>query len=412
MARFWRKSAQSEALPREKQTNIGDWLDDFARRAEVPDPAKPALGIFLVVLSLLGLGLLLQVNHAATTAPIEDFWKIFADQVFFRVGALIVLLLGFRIGPEGLRRMIPGLMIFCFISLVLVYVPYFGDPRNGANRWVSVFGLFSFQPSELARIVCVLWVADRCMRLGPDVLDVKKGVLPMLGVGVVFFALILGETDLGGSLLFLLCFLSTMWVGGVQSMHVAGPLIGIGGSAALLLITFVSYIRSRIAMFLGSASNHQVAQSEVAMSSGDFFGVGLGQGMWRNARVPYLETDYVLALTGEELGLFGVWLVIALLAAFAWYGLRFLLSIRDRYCALAAFGLLLSFSLQSMVHVQVVTHLAPPKGMPLPFLSHGGTALLVSSFAIGLALGAARPVDRKETPFEPVPVPPRAEPAT
>jgi cell division protein FtsW len=398
MARFWRKSAQGEALPREKQTNIGDWLDDFARRAEVPDPAKPALGIFLVVLSLLGLGLLLQVNHAATTAPIEDFWKIFGDQVFFRVGALVVLLLGFRIGPEGLRRMIPGLMIFCFISLVLVYVPYFGDPRNGANRWVSVF--------------CVLWVADRCMRLGPDVLDVKKGVLPMLGVGVVFFALILGETDLGGSLLFLLCFLSTMWVGGVQSMHVAGPLIGIGGSAALLLITFVSYIRSRIAMFLGSASNHQVEQSEVAMSSGDFFGVGLGQGMWRNARVPYLETDYVLALTGEELGLFGVWLVIALLAAFAWYGLRFLLSIRDRYCALAAFGLLLSFSLQSMVHVQVVTHLAPPKGMPLPFLSHGGTALLVSSFAIGLALGAARPVDRKETPFEPVPVPPRAEPAT
>ncbi|MFM7281912.1 MAG: FtsW/RodA/SpoVE family cell cycle protein [Planctomycetia bacterium] len=188
MARFWRKSAQGEALPREKQTNIGDWLDDFARRAEVPDPAKPALGIFLVVLSLLGLGLLLQVNHAATTAPIEDFWKIFGDQVFFRVGALVVLLLGFRIGPEGLRRMIPGLMIFCFISLVLVYVPYFGDPRNGANRWVSVFGLFSFQPSELARIVCVLWVADRCMRLGPDVLDVKKGVLPMLGVGVVFFA--------------------------------------------------------------------------------------------------------------------------------------------------------------------------------------------------------------------------------
>ncbi|MFM7282042.1 MAG: FtsW/RodA/SpoVE family cell cycle protein, partial [Planctomycetia bacterium] len=167
-----------------------------------------------------------------------------------------------------------------------------------------------------------------------------------------------------------------------------------------------------IAMFLGSASNHQVEQSEVAMSSGDFFGVGLGQGMWRNARVPYLETDYVLALTGEELGLFGVWLVIALLAAFAWFGLRFLLSIRDRYCALAAFGLLLSFSLQSMVHVQVVTHLAPPKGMPLPFLSHGGTALLVSSFAIGLALGAARPVDRKETLFEPVPVPPRAEPAT
>jgi cell division protein FtsW len=412
MARFWRKSGESVALPREKQTNIGEWLDEFAKKVEVPDPSRPALGIFLVVLSLLGLGLLLQVNHAATTAPIEDFWKIFGDQLFFRIGALVVLLLGFRIGPEGLRRMIPALMIFCFVALILVYVPYFGDPRNGANRWVSVFGLFSFQPSELARIVCVLWVADRCMRLGPDVLNVKRGVLPMLAVGCSFFFLILGETDLGGSLLFLICFLATMWVGGVQSMHVAGPLVGIGGSAALLLITFVAYIRSRIAMFLGSASNHQVDQSEIAMSSGDFFGVGLGQGLWRNARVPYLETDYVLALVGEELGLFGVWLVIALLAAFAWFGLRFLLSIRDRYCALAAFGLLLSFSLQSMVHVQVVTRLAPPKGMPLPFLSHGGTALLVSSFAIGLALGAARPAGRKSENPEPSLSVPRAQPVS
>lgn len=399
MSRFRGKAPAGVAIPHERQLNLVDWLDDFARRAEEPDPARPALGIFLVVLSLLGLGLILQTSHASTTAPIEDFWKIFSDQVLFRVGALLALLIGFRVGPEGLRRTIPALMVLSFLALIAVYVPGIADPRNGANRWVSVGGLFSFQPSELARIVCVLWVADRCMRLGEDVRDIRKGVLPMLAVGFAFFFLILGETDLGGALLFLICFLGTMWAGGAHWMHVAGPLVGVGGTAALILITFVTYIRNRVAMFLGHASNHQVDHSADALASGDLLGVGLGQGQFRNARVPYLETDYVLALVGEELGLFGVWLVVGLLVAFAWFALRFVLSIKDRYCALAAFGLLLSFALQSMVHVQVVTRLAPPKGMPLPFLSHGGTALLVSSFAIGLALGAARPTGRRSSEF-------------
>jgi len=394
MSRFKGKAPEGVAVAAERQLNLVDWLDGFARRAEEPDPSRPALGIFLVVLSLLGLGLILQVNHAATTAPLDEFWKIFGDQLFFRIGALLALLVGFRVGPEGLRRTIPALMVFCGLALVAVYVPGLADPRNGANRWVSVLGLFSFQPSELARIVGVLWVADRCMRLGDDVRDLKKGVLPMLAVGFAFFFLILGETDLGGAMLFLLCFLGTMWVGGAQLVHVAGPLVGIGGTAALLVITFVTYIRNRVAMFLGHTSNHQVDHSADALASGDLFGVGLGQGQFRNARVPYLETDYVLALVGEELGLIGVWAVIGLLLCFAWFSLRFVLSIKDRYCALAAFGLLLSFALQSMVHVQVVTRLAPPKGMPLPFISHGGTALLVSSFAIGLALGAARPSGR------------------
>jgi cell division protein FtsW len=394
MARFRGKAPEGIAVPAERQQNLVEWLDRFARRSEESDPARPALSIFLVVLGLLGLGLVLQTNHAATTAPIDEFWKTFGDQLFFRIGALLALLIGFRVGPEGLRRLIPALMLCSFLALIAVYVPGVADPRNGANRWVSVFGLFSFQPSELARIVGVLWVADRCMRLGDDVRDLKKGVLPMLAIGFSFFFLILGETDLGGALLFLVCFLGTMWVGGAHLSHVAGPLVAIGGTAVLLVITFVSYIRNRVALFLGHASNHQVDHSADALASGDLFGVGLGQGQFRNARVPYLETDYVLALTGEELGLIGVWCVIALLLAFAWFSLRFVLSIRDRYCALAAFGLLLSFALQSMVHVQVVTRLAPPKGMPLPFLSHGGTALLVSSFAIGLALGAARPPGR------------------
>jgi cell division protein FtsW len=393
MARFRASgsSAPGIALPHERQHTILERLEGIARAAKVPDASRPALLLFGVVLALLALGLVVQASHAATTTPPETFWNVLWSQVLFRVAAIGALLAGVRIGPLGLRRCIPALTVLSGILLLLVFVPGFADPRNGAHRWlqVPVLGL-SFQPSELARIVMVLWVADRCIRLGDEVYDLRRGALPMLAVGLLFFALILIETDLGGAILFLFCFLATMWVGGARLRQISGPVLLFGGSAAASVILLVSYIRHRIAMWLGHATNSQVDRAADAIASGDLFGVGLGHGLWRNARVPYLESDYVLAQVGEELGLFGVWLVIGLLIAFVWLAARLSLSIRDRYSALCAFGLLLSVALQAMIHAQVVTALAPPKGMPLPFVSHGGTALVVSSLAIGLALGAVR----------------------
>lgn len=393
MSRFRRPPVPAEglALPRETQHSIFERLETFTRRFETPDPGKLAQRLFFVVLGLLAFGLIIQVNHAATTQSAEAFWSLMTSQMWFRLAALGALFVGMRLGPQGLRRFIPALTVLSFLALVLVYVPGFAASKNGAHRWIEIpFIHLSFQPSELARIVMILWVADRCIRLGPDIADMRRGVLPMLAIGFAFFFTILLETDLGGSLLFLVCFVSTMWMGGADLFKVAGPVIGIGGTAVLLVLTFVTYIRHRLMMWLGHATNHQVEKSADAMASGDVFGVGLGQGLYRNSRVPYLDTDYVFALVGEELGLFGMFVLLGLFVAFAWFALRFVLSIKDRYAALCAFGLLLSVCVQAMVHMQVVTRLAPPKGMPLPFISHGGTALVVSSLAVGLALGAAR----------------------
>jgi cell division protein FtsW len=379
------------ARRRERQHTLLERLEGLARAAQVPDAARPALLLFGVVLALLAIGLVVQASHAATTSPPDVFWSVLRNQVLFRIAAIGALILGVRIGPQGLRRHIPALTVVCALFLLLVFVPGVGDPRNGAHRWLQVPLLgFSFQPSEVARIVMVLWVADRCLRLGDAVHDLRRGALPMLGVGLLFFAAILLETDLGGAILFLCCFLATLWVGGARLRQISGPVVILAGGAAVSLVVFVSYIRHRIEMWLGQTTNHQVARTAEAIASGDLFGVGLGHGLWRNARVPYLESDYVLAQVGEELGLAGVWLVLGLLVVFTWLSVRLSLSIRDRYSALCAFGLLLSVALQAMIHAQVVTALAPPKGMPLPFVSHGGTALVVSSLAIGLALGAAR----------------------
>ncbi len=403
MARFRRPAAlpPGTTVPLERQLTLLDRLETLRARAVDVDPTEPAVRLFWIVLALSGVGLLMQANHAATTQAPDAFWSGLWGQAFFRAAALGALLVGFRLGPERLRRVIPALVVASILALVLVYVPGVPSAVNGSRRWLPLPGGLTFQPSEMARIVMILWVADRCIRLGSDVEDLKRGVWPMLRLGLLVFVLIVCETDLGGAILFLSCFLITMWVGGARLSHLSGPFVFAAGAAVLALLTGVSYVRHRLEMWLGHTQNDQVVRSAEAMASGDFAGVGLGQGLFRNAGVPYLESDYVYALVGEELGLFGLLALIGLYLAFLWYALRLVLAIKDRYAALCAFGLLLSVALQAMVHLQVVSGLAPPKGMTLPFVSHGGTSLVVSSLAVGLALGAARP----RPSASPVPVP-------
>lgn len=379
----------SIAGPREHQTTIFERLDQLTRRAEVQDASRPAAALFCIVLALSSIGFLIQASHAATALQPADFFDQLLSQAWFRVGGIAVLILGARIGPTGLRRFIPALIVVMALMLIAVFVPGIGSSVNGSHRWLRL-GPLSFQPSELARIVVVLWLADRCVRLGPVVREARRGILPMLALGLFFFGLVAIETDVGGAMLLLFCIFATMWVGGARPKHVFGMLPLIGAGALLVAFEAVPYIRRRIEMFLGHTHNQQVGDSLAAIANGDFFGVGLGAGLARNQGVPYLESDFVFAQIGEELGLFGMLLVLVLLGAFLWYSLRLVLSIRDRYDALASFGLLVSTGLQSMLHVQVVAGLAPPKGMTLPFISHGGTSLVVSSLAVGLAIGAAR----------------------
>lgn len=393
MARFRRsKEAVAPAAPREHQTTLFERLEALARRSAPSDPSTAAVQLLCVVLCLMALGLVLQASHAATISGPADFVGEIHQQAQFRILGLGVLLAGYWLGPAGLRRHLPALAVFAALLLLMVWIPPFAKPENGSFRWIRVPGVgLSFQPSELARILLMLWAADRCVRLGPRVREARRGLLPMMGVGLFFVALIGLETDLGGALIFLFCFSSVLWVGGARPYQAAGILALVGSGALLLGMGRLDYVKSRIAVFLGTGQNEQVDQALSALGSGKLFGAGLGGGLYRNEAMPYQDSDYVFALVGEELGLFGQALVIGLLLAFVWCSLRVVLAVRDRYLALSAFGLLLSVCLQAMVHVQVVTRLAPPKGMTLPFLSDGGTSLVVSSLAVGLALGAARP---------------------
>jgi cell division protein FtsW len=391
MARF-RKRGGDQVAAVERQLGLFERLDSLARRAEAPCPSRPATKLFCLVAAIMGLGLLLQASHASTAlADPADFRAEVMQQAVFRVAALAVMLVAQRIGPRGLRPLLPALVVLALFLLLACWIPGLASPRNGSNRWVVVpFTGLTIQPSELARVLLEVWVDDRCKRLGPLLSDVRRGTLPILGVGLAVFVLIGLETDLGGGLVFLTVFLATWFVGGASFAQFTGSGLALGSGALLLAMTSLDYVRSRVANFLGDEQNDQVDASRDALGSGDLYGVGLGQGGWRTSGMPYQDSDYVVSLLGEELGYLGVALVVGMVLAFLWFALRLVLSIRDRFAALSAFGLLLGVALQAVIHLQVVTGLAPPKGMSFPFLSDGGTSLLVSALAVGLALGAAR----------------------
>lgn len=381
----------SSSTPKWRQTTLTDYLKRVAERAASPNPAQPAKALFACVIGLMAMGFLLQASHASTTLPPDEYREELGRLLQFRVLALIVMAIAWRAGPLGVEKHVPKLTAAVVIMLMLVYVPAINAAVNGSRRWLQIpFIGLTVQPSELARVVGVLWVALRIRHLGEEVEDARRGYLPMFFFGMSLFALILFEPDLGGAILFALCFLATMWVGGARPAHLAGSTAVAGAGALILCVTMFGHVRERIAVWLGHSTNDQVTRASEAMASGDLFGAGLVQGGFRNEGLQYMQTDYVLALVGEELGLVGVLVVIGLLLALVVHSFRLVASLRDPYLALTAFGLLVSVAFQAMLHVQVVTGLAPPKGMTLPFLSEGGSALLASSLAIGLALGAAR----------------------
>lgn len=385
LPRTRRDPAQESGL---RQMSLTEVLVSVGRRAGDVDPMRPARRLFACVLALSGLGLLLQASHASTSLTWSSFRSDLVLELCFRATGLLVVIGAAWVGPGRLRRFLPVLVTLSLLSLLAVWFPVIGAPRNGAHRWLDLG--FSIQPSELARLVLILWIADRCARLGEHARSFTWPLVKTLLMVALFAGLVSRQPDLGAALVILICAFATMWEGGVDIRRVGLPLLGLASIVFGTVAAYRPYVRSRLGMWFGEVENEQVAASIDALSSSGPTGVGLGQGWLRNLGFHYQDSDFVFALVAEELGWFGMALVLGLLLAFLVFSLQVVASIRDRYLGVTAFGLCISVLFQALVHVQVVAGMAPPKGMTLPFLSDGGTSLIVSSLAVGLAIGAAR----------------------
>jgi cell division protein FtsW len=307
---------------------------------------------------------------------------------------LVVLLITMHLKPEVLddRRL---QWVGLGVVSVLLAAAFLAPPVANTHRWISLGGL-SVQPSVLARMVLVVFAAAELERARTRNWRVRP-LLVLALVTAALAALIVAEPDLGSSALLLLVVGAMAFVAGTPKRYFVLPAAAALGGLALAILSS-PYRMARVRAFLdpetASAAGWQSQQSLVALGSGGLLGTGYGAGLQKLFFLPEPHTDFIFAITGEELGLAGVVVLIGLAAVVTWRGLAIAMRLKKPAHALIAFGLSFAFAVQSLVHMVVCLALLPPKGIPLPLVSYGKTDLVVSLASVGLLLALSREVAR------------------
>ncbi len=296
------------------------------------------------------------------------------------------------------RRLVRLLLISSFVLLVLVLAPGLGVRINGAKRWFAA-GPIQFQPSELMKLALVLYVARYLADHPRRMRGFKQAVAPIAVIAAPACLLIVVEPDLGTTLVVAFSITALLVAAGMPMRYLV-MLAAIAGILVMLMIIAQPYQRARLTSFLDpwaakSSAGFQAVQGQIALGSGGLFGVGLGRSVQKVFYLPEAQTDFILAVIGEELGVLGIFGVVFLYGMIAYAGLRAARRAADRYAKLLATGLTSLILCQGILNIFVVLGLAPLTGVPLPFISYAPTNLWVMLACVGLLLNISRPRARR-----------------
>jgi cell division protein FtsW len=351
--------------------------------------------LLTAVAGLLGFGIVmvLNVSYFHAGARYGDSYLFFRKHLVSVGAGVIALALVSRIRLELLERWAAFTLPLCVVALLLVLAPGIGVDRGGARRWIALGG-FSLQPSEFVKLGLVFFLARWISRHRDRMTDFRTAVLPaLLSVGICS-ALILRQPDFGTTVILGTLALLMLFVGGARPTQVLA-LVLCGAAAVAAAIRFAPYRTRRLLAFLDPFEHaqdaaFQLVQSLIAIGSGGVGGVGLGQSRQKMHFLPEAHTDFIFALVGEELGLVGALAMLALFAVVAVRGFRIAARHPDPFASLLAFGLTAVLILSAVVNMGVVMGLLPTKGLPLPFVSYGGSALLATMLEVGILAALSR----------------------
>lgn len=350
--------------------------------------------LLMAVLALLCMGIIMVYSASALMA-----WERFHDPFLFLKRKLYFTLLGLllmfalmRMDYRRLLKLTKPLMVLTALMLIAVFIPGIGIERGGARRWIHLGGM-TFQPSEMAKLALIFYFSRILAKKQERIRDFAMGYLPMLLVLAFFCMLIILERDAGTPILIAGVVIIMFFVGGVPLRFILGTVV-----ASLPLIYMVSttgYRAKRVFVFLHPwddplGAGFQTIQSFLALGRGGLFGLGLGDGKQKLFYLPEPHTDFIFSVIGEELGLMGTMTVIFLFFLLIWRGVRVAKRSPDLEGTNLAFGISILLGIQALMHMFVATGLMPAKGLTLPFVSAGGSSLLVSLMAAGVLLNISR----------------------
>lgn len=353
------------------------------------------LGIFSLVVILNLIGLLMVLSASAVNSYYEygSAWYQFQRQFLWLLFGSVALLVTMRIDYHWWRERSRHLLVGAVVLLVLVLIPGLGVNVNGSSRWLG-FGAVRIQPSEFAKLAVVLFVADLLARRADRIDDTRLSIRPVVAVFGLVAALFMLQPNLGTTIILGVIVFVILFVSGVPLRPLA-KVVGVGACLATIAAIVEPYRLRRLMAFRDPWADplntgYQTIQSQVSIASGGLTGVGLGEGRAKWGFLPFPHTDFIFAIISEELGLLGAFTVVALFVALGVLGVRTALRAPDRFGVLVATGVTTWILVQAFVNIGAVVGALPITGVPLPFVSFGGSSLLVLMAASGLLLNIAR----------------------
>ncbi len=365
------------------------------RRRAVASVVRERRSVLLVVpvvmLLIIGLGAMLSASSVVSIRETGDHLFYIKRQVMWVGLGMAAFVATTRIPYRFYERMAVPLYLFGVAGLVAALL--FGDVRGGARRWIEL-GPITFQPSEFAKLATVVLLAAILAKKGPLLRQVAHFTIPVLATVGTVAVLLLLQPDFGTALLIAGAAFAVMIASAAPVGYLAG-IATLGSTLAVIGALTMDYRRDRIIGFLDPFADplntgHQAVQSLVALGTGGWFGVGLGASRARWSFLPNAHTDFIFAIIGEETGFVGGMLVIVLFALFGYLGIRVALKAPDSFSRMLAVGIVAWLSLQALVNIGGVVGALPITGVPLPFVSSGGNAMLVNLAAVGILVNIAR----------------------
>ncbi len=356
-------------------------------------PTSTILTVLAGVLSVIGL---VMVGSASEIFSIDTYgspWAILIRECIWLAVGFVSFLFASRLDYRRWRRVSGLLMIGTFVLLLAVLVPGIGSNAGGSTRWIG-FGPLLIQPSEVMKLALALAGADLVARREDRGGANRTVVGPLLLMTVAAAGLVLMQPDLGTAVVIACITMALLFASGVPMRPIA-KLLGALAGLTLVVGLIDPYRRARLLSFIdpgahASGSGYQVVQSLIGLGSGHILGVGLGNGRQKWGYLPNAHTDFIFSVIGQELGLVGAVCVLLLLAAFAWFGLRVAARAPDRYGGLVSVGLVAWIAAETLINVGAVIGLLPVTGIPLPFISYGGSSLVLTLLAAGILVNIAR----------------------
>jgi cell division protein FtsW len=366
------------------------------------------LVILMMVIALTSFGVVMVYSASSVMAA-----KNFHDGAYFLKRQLLFATVGFglaavamRVDYHHWRKLAVPMLFVCLALLVLVLIPGVGAKVKGASRWIRLPG-FNLQPSEFAKIALILYMAYSLEKKYDKLKSISYGFLPYMLVLMVILALLLKQPDMGAALTLAGVTVLMLFAAGTRLVFLLGTAMAVA-PIIVYLVYNSAYRWRRIKAFMDPEKDPtgigwQIIQSKYAFGAGGFFGEGLGEGKQKLFYLPEAHTDFILSVVGEELGFIGVIVIIALFFLLVQRAMRIAVAAPDRFGRFLAFGIAVLFAIEACVNMGVVTGLLPTKGLALPFISYGGSSLLISLVAVGILLNISsglklQPLTAEKTP--------------